>query len=200
MKEFWEERYSEKEFAYGARPNVFFKKQIDQLKPGKILLPLEGEGRNAIYAASKKWEVEAFDFSKKAKENCLKEAAQKKLRINYTVSDALSYNSSSKFDAIALLFTHLPSATRNKFHRLLIEFLKPGGILIAQGFHPYQLSKGYKSGGPKNSDWLYEVSQLKSDFKQLRQVLGEETETLLDEGKYHQGKAYVSNFIAQKKI
>ena len=36
---FWNERYASEAYAYGILPNSFFKKQLDQLKPGKILLP-----------------------------------------------------------------------------------------------------------------------------------------------------------------
>ena len=53
MKEFWNERYSQEAYAYGTEPNAFFKSRIDQLSPGKLLLPAEGEGRNAVYAATK---------------------------------------------------------------------------------------------------------------------------------------------------
>ena len=53
MKDFWNDRYGRAEYAYGKNPNVFFKEQLDLLPPGKILLPAEGEGRNAVYAAEK---------------------------------------------------------------------------------------------------------------------------------------------------
>lgn len=48
MKDFWNERYSREEFIYGKQPNEFFKEQLDKLKTGSILLPAEGEGRNAL--------------------------------------------------------------------------------------------------------------------------------------------------------
>lgn len=53
MKEFWNDRYGQLEFAYGIEPNVFFKQELDELKEGTILLPAEGEGRNAISTAKK---------------------------------------------------------------------------------------------------------------------------------------------------
>ena len=52
MKDFWNERYDEESYAYGNSPNVFFKQQLDKLKVGSLLLPAEGEGRNAVYALS----------------------------------------------------------------------------------------------------------------------------------------------------
>ena len=58
MKEFWDQRYSDSEYVYGKKPNQFFKEFVDENQPGKILLPAEGEGRNAVYAAKMNYEVE----------------------------------------------------------------------------------------------------------------------------------------------
>ena len=63
MKDFWNERYGAPEYAYGTEPNVFFKQELDGLKPGRLLLPAEGEGRNGVYAAEKGWSVSAYDWS-----------------------------------------------------------------------------------------------------------------------------------------
>ena len=54
MKELWDKRYAEKDYVYGIEPNQFFKEVLDKYSfKGKILLPAEGEGRNAVYAAKK---------------------------------------------------------------------------------------------------------------------------------------------------
>jgi hypothetical protein len=63
MKDFWNERYGWDESAYGEQPNEYFKKQLAQLEPGEILMPAEGEGRNAVHAAKSGWHVKAFDTS-----------------------------------------------------------------------------------------------------------------------------------------
>lgn len=57
MSNTWNERYSEKEYVYGEDPNVFFAQKLGRLSPGIIILPYEGEGRNAVYAASQAWNV-----------------------------------------------------------------------------------------------------------------------------------------------
>jgi hypothetical protein len=46
MRETWDQRYSATEYVYGKIPNAFFKSFIDAEKPGVLLLPAEGEGRN----------------------------------------------------------------------------------------------------------------------------------------------------------
>ena len=67
MENFWDQRYSEPGFAYGKDTNGFFRQVLDEMQPGKLLLPGEGEGRNAVYAASRHWEVTAFDQSRVAR-------------------------------------------------------------------------------------------------------------------------------------
>ena len=72
----WDARYGEQEFAYGEKPNEYIKKQLENLSPKHILFPAEGEGRNAVYAATLGWEVSAFDLShegyRKAISLCMK--------------------------------------------------------------------------------------------------------------------------------
>ena len=63
MKNFWDERYKAKTYVYGKEPNQYFAEKLRELEPGKILLPAEGEGRNAVFAARQGWEVSAFDSS-----------------------------------------------------------------------------------------------------------------------------------------
>jgi hypothetical protein len=62
-KLFWDHRYSKEDFAYGDNPNTFLVTTLPSYTPGKILFPAEGEGRNAVYAASLGWDTVAFDIS-----------------------------------------------------------------------------------------------------------------------------------------
>ena len=50
---FWDQRFAERGFAYGEEPNVFLSGQLRGLEPGSLLLPAEGEGRNAVWAATR---------------------------------------------------------------------------------------------------------------------------------------------------
>jgi len=51
MKDFWESRDAEDQYAHGINPNEFLEGYLESKKPRKILLQAEGEVRNAIYAA-----------------------------------------------------------------------------------------------------------------------------------------------------
>lgn len=67
MKEFWNERYSQSNFAYGELPNEYLKEKLKSVPVGKILFACEGEGRNTVYASKLGWDSFAFDQSREGK-------------------------------------------------------------------------------------------------------------------------------------
>lgn len=115
MKTTWDKRYSTEEYIYGAEPNQFFKNEIDKLEPGKILFLGEGEGRNAVYAASLGWNVDAIDSSIVGKEKAIKLGTSKGVEINYIVADLNEFTpESEKYDAVVIIYLHLPEKLRKK--------------------------------------------------------------------------------------
>jgi SAM-dependent methyltransferase len=197
MSEFWNERYALKEFVYGTEPNVFFKNQITKLSPGKILFPAEGEGRNALHAARLRWDVYAFDSSIEAKKKAELLAHEHSVKINYRVND-IEYADYPLvfFDCIILIFAHFHPLERNYFHNKLLSFLKPGGNILLEGFSKKQMQ--FNSGGPRNNEMLFSAEEIQNDFKRLSKLELEETEIILDEGRFHQGTASVIRMIGTK--
>jgi SAM-dependent methyltransferase len=194
--DFWNKNYSEEEFIYGTQPNIFFKEQLDKLKPRNILLPAEGEGRNAVYAASKGWSVTAFDISQSGQEKALRLAKEKKVSINYEVTGVMNFISNQQFDVLGLSYAHFPIEIRKQAHQHLLKLLKPGGIVIFEAFAKSQL--GNKSGGPKNEEMLFSMEEIKEEFKLLKfEILKEET-IHLSEGNRHKGEAEVIRFLGVK--
>lgn len=196
MKEFWDDRYGKSEYAYGTAPNDYFKRWIDSQSPGSILFPCEGEGRNAVYAASKGWDVYAFDYSSKAKEKAIALANLFSLIINYEINDALLYKNPVLFDAVVLIFAHFQPVFRQNIHQRLINMLKSEGIILLEAFHIHQIEN--QSGGPKTQEMLYSLKDLKSDFASMKILSLENEEIQLYEGRYHEGKADVVRMMAQK--
>lgn len=197
MKAFWNERYAAPEYAYGVQPNEYFKQELDLLTPGKLLMPAEGEGRNAVYAATRGWEVTAFDSSISGQTKALQLAEEKKVTIDYQVLDAFEADfPEDSFDAIGLIYVHLPADFRQSFHQRVVSWLKPGGKLILEGFGKAQLQ--YQSGGPRNLDMLFSPEMLREDFASLKNLEIAETLTELREGLYHVGQAAVVRVKAEK--
>ena len=195
--EFWNERYSSIEFVYGTEPNIFFKDELDKLKTGNILLLGEGEGRNAVYAAVKGWNVDAVDFSIIAKEKALKLAEENSVRINYEITDLSEYKPKSNYyDAAAIIFLHLNPKIRSDVHSKVVDSLIPGGTLILEVYEKKQLGKN--SGGPQNIDMLYSKEELQDDFSKMKIISLEKKIITLNESEHHKGEAVVLRLIAVK--
>ena len=196
MKEFWDNRYTENSNVYGEQPNAFFKSFIDQHEPGTILMPAEGEGRNGLYAAAKGWKVDAFDFSAVARDRTVAAARERQLPIHYDLMDIGSFKAGKQYDAVGLIYVHLPPLLRRSFHQEIYQSIKPGGFLVLEAYAKEQLQ--FNSGGPKDPAMLYDAPSLCHDFPFLHLISCEQKELELDEGPFHQGKAAVLRMIGQR--
>lgn len=199
MKEFWNSRFDDKNYAYGEEPNSYLQQQLIQLQPGKILLPMEGEGRNAVFCAQQGWKVDAFDFSETGQKKALQLAEKQQVKINYSIDDLQEYNfPENSYNAVALIFAHPPEQYRIQFHQQIAKSLKPGGHLILEAFHVQQLKQNRTSGGPRKEAMLYTEKMLQDDFNLLNIIELQYTTEELTEGNYHQGKAEVIRLFAKK--
>lgn len=197
-KEFWNERYATHPTVYGIHPNNFFQDQLDQLKSGKILLPAEGEGRNALYAAKQGWEVDAFDYSETAKEKALTLAKNNGVNIHYTTEVIGEVQLPTEtYDAIAFIYVHLPEPIRKAFHNQCLKALKPGGVLIMEAFCKEQINN--QSGGPKDSKLLYALPEILNDFKGMENIIAKNDGIFLEEGNFHNGLADVIRLVLKKQ-
>jgi SAM-dependent methyltransferase len=197
-KNLWETRYSAYEYAFGKAPNAFFKSVIDSYEPGKILIPAAGEGRDAVYAAEKGWDVFAFDLSEAGRLKAMQLAQEKNVRIKYDVADVNEVNyHEGFFDMIASVFFHLPLDLRHKFYSNSKRWLKPGGVMVIESFTPEQLQ--FHSGGPKEVSLLMDAETIVKELADFKVIKIEERETILKEGLYHVGKASVVDFVGMKE-
>ena len=196
MNEMWNKRYADKRYAYGTAPNRFFKQYIENQRAGKLLLPAEGEGRNAVYAASIGWDVHAFDISEEGKKKALSLARKQDVNIHYEVTNAQDFVCPADIDLIALIYAHFDGPARHNLFEKLIGCLNPGGYWLMEVFSKKQLGKS--SGGPKTANLLYSIEEIRRELSNLEISLLEERVTNLDEGPYHQGPAEVLRVIARK--
>lgn len=195
---FWNDRYSSNEFVYGTEPNEFFKKELQKLSSGKLLLIGEGEGRNAVFSAKNGWEVDAIDFSTVAREKAIKFAEKNSVLINYEVSDLTKYKfKQSNYDVVANIYLHLHRSSRKDIYSKSIASLKTGGVFLLEAFEKDQL--GRTSGGPQNLEMLYSIEELNKDFKGMEIKLLEKKIITLGEGEHHKGEAAIVRLIAVKK-
>src|SRR3546814_10178318 len=77
-----------------------------------------------------------------------------------------------------------------------IRTLRPGGLLILQGFTPAQL--GRSSGGPPDITMLSETGMLTADYSGLVPVHCAKNINTLDEGQTNQGEAVEIDLVMRK--
>ncbi|MFN4763457.1 class I SAM-dependent methyltransferase [Gillisia sp. Q332] len=203
MKDFWDERYKQNDYAYGKNPNEYLKSKLEDFEPGVILFPAEGEGRNSVFAAKKGWKVSAFDISAEGKKKALRLAEEEGVEINYhtTPLSSLGY-CKNQFDAIALIYAHLQPDERKDYFGFFTQILKNNGKIIFEGFSKKHLeyqAKYPNVGGPKEERMLFSEKEIKEAFADLDFLEFYEGEIDLNEGEFHKGKGWVIRFVAQKK-
>lgn len=203
MKEFWDQRYSQDQFAYGKEPNLYIKEKLPLFKPGKILFPAEGEGRNAVYAAENGWDVSAFDFSSKGKERADNLAKSKNVEIDYRVNGFLEEDyQPCEFDAICLTFVHFDPKMKSEMLSRLDSYLKIGGYIILEAFsreHREINMVNPEAGGPPDINMMYSIEEIKDHFNNYEIIELKKQIVNLNEGFGHVGEGSVIRFIGKKK-
>ena len=185
----WDDRYSRSAYAYGKEPNEFFKNELAKHAPAGVLLPGEGEGRNAVHALKQGWNVIAFDQSSAAKEKALKLAAELEQNLEYAVADALDYLCPVMVDVLAPIYLHTPSSITKEVYSKLSRFVRPGGQLIFEAFSEKNIGMG--SGGPQSKGMCFTKDSVKALFSDWGLLEVWEEKITLNEGLYHDGEAWV---------
>jgi len=203
MKDFWNERYDQKNYVYGLDPNEYLKKILSRIhQKGKILFAAEGEGRNAVYAASLGFEVCAIDYSEAAKQKALKLAQEAEVSIDYQVADLNKIDlEEDSYDVLVLIYAHFPPHLRKTILSKLQKSLKKYGLVILEGFstNHLELSKDNESSsGPRNPEMLFTEKMIKEEFLGFEIIELMEETVDLNEGEFHQGKSAVIRYMGRK--
>jgi cyclopropane fatty-acyl-phospholipid synthase-like methyltransferase len=195
----WNTRYAQADYLFGMEPNAFLASQAYRLKPGRKALSIaDGEGRNGVFLARQGLAVLSVDFSPVALEKAKSLAARAGVNLTTECADLATWNwGSSRFDLVAAIFCQFAGADLRDaiFHRIR-ECLKPGGMLILQGYRPDQLK--YGTGGPKEIDHLYTADLLRRAFAGFELLHLEEHDSEIHEGGGHHGMSALVDMVAIK--
>jgi len=202
-REFWEQRYGEREHAYGTQANAFLVSQGSHIQPGMTVLAVgDGQGRNGVWLAQQGCTVLSVDYAQAGLDRALDLAANSGVSLETLCTDLFTWQwPENQYDAVVTIFVHFPPDQRARMHHKMIAACKPGGVVIFEGFSKQQrvYQQKYQSGGPPVDALLYTRQMLEQDFAGARILLMEETETELCEGRYHSGKAAVIRLVAQRE-
>lgn len=196
-QKFWDERYTTDEYLYGTEANSFLAKNADLLR-GPVLSLSEGEGRNAVFLATRGLSVLGVDCSEIGLEKAKSLAKSRGVVIETEVVDLAKFQpKNNHFGSIVSISAHLPSAIRHRLYPLIEKALKPDGIFLLEAYSENQLAKS--TGGPKDIDRLMTVAKLRQELPGLQPILAREIEREVSEGKGHTGMASVIQYIARKE-
>ncbi|MDA8094857.1 MAG: class I SAM-dependent methyltransferase [Betaproteobacteria bacterium] len=198
-KEFWDERYSAPEYIFGTQPNAFLASQRDRLKAGmRALAVADGEGRNGVWLAEQGLDVRSVEISPLAIEKAQRLAQERGVSMHFECADLLAWDwGVARFDLIAAIFIQFVGPEgRAHIFRGMIDALKPGGLLLLQGYTPKQLE--FKTGGPPVAENLYTESLLKESFGELEILHLHTHEDFIAEGTHHHGMSALIDMVAQK--
>ncbi len=195
----WEGRYAVPDYVFGEEPNYFLAASKPLLPTsGKALAVADGEGRNGVWLAQQGLDVLSLDFSPAGQDKARKLATARGAKLSFEIGDvhAWAYPDST-FDVVVEIFTQFSSpAERAVKWAGMKRTLKPGGLLILQGYTPKQLQ--YGTGGPKQIENLYTREMLLETFGDLKDIRVTEEELEMHEGAGHGGMSAVIGLTGRK--
>jgi 2-polyprenyl-3-methyl-5-hydroxy-6-metoxy-1,4-benzoquinol methylase len=190
----WDERFNTPDYIYGTTPNTFLKANVGRLPHGKILSIAEGEGRNAVFLAGAGYDVTAVDSSEVGLAKARKLATEHNVTITTECADLSTFNfGRERWDGVVSIFCHLPPAIRPGVHNRIVNSLKPGGVLLLEGYAKNQLA--YKTGGPQTLEMLFDLEETKTEFAGLSFEQAGEIVRDVREGSGHTGLGAVVQIV-----
>lgn len=193
----WDKRYTGDEYIYGIEPNEFLRAQFTALPIGDTLCLAEGEGRNAVFLASKGHRVTAVDSSAVGLAKARELAKANGESIEVQTVDLANYDlGKNRWDAIVSIFAHVPPPIRQRAHAQIEKALRPGGRLLLEAYTPAQVGNG--TGGPPVAELMMDLDSLKAELSGLRFDHAVELDREVMEGVGHTGVGSVVQLIATK--
>jgi SAM-dependent methyltransferase len=144
-----------------------------------------------VWLAAQGLDVLSLDFSPAAQNKARALAAERGLKVAFVQADVHAWDyPEAAFDVVVEIFAQFstPSERTIKW-RGMRRALRPGGLMIVQGYTPKQLQ--YGTGGPKRLENLYTRPMLEREFGDFRELKIVEEEREMHEGASHAGMSAV---------
>ncbi len=196
----WETRFAAPDYVFGTKPNAFLAREAGRLKPGGTVLAVaDGEGRNGVFLAERGMDVLSVDFSPKAREKAEKLADARGVTLRCETADLRNWAwPEAAYDAVVAIFIQFASPDfRPRLFANMLAALKPGGILLLEGYRVEQLA--YKTGGPSDVAHLYTETMLREAFAAADILLLAAVDRDIHEGEGHRGRSALIDLVARRK-
>lgn len=196
---FWDQRYSGDELVYGEAPNDFLVHMAGRLaRTGHALDIGAGEGRNALFLASRGLDVLAIDQSEVGMRKAQRLARERGLKLRTQAVDLQHFDAErDSFDVVSSIFVHLPGPLRAAVYRRIGAWLRPGGVFLLEAYAPDQIERD--TGGPKDPSLLASLEVILGELDGLEIEHRAALVRHVAEGRFHSGEASVVQVLARKR-
>lgn len=197
---FWDDRYRAAEgYVFGTAPNDFLAAHAAAIPAGPVLCLAEGEGRNAVFLATRGHAVTAVDQSVVGLEKARQLAATRGVALATVAADLAEFAiAPGTWAGIVLIFGHLPAPLRRRIAAQAVAGLQPGGVFLSEVYSPAQLAFG--TGGPKDPALLVPLADFRAELGGLEFEIARECERDVIEGPAHSGRAAVVQILGRRRV
>jgi cyclopropane fatty-acyl-phospholipid synthase-like methyltransferase len=195
----WQQRFAAPGYLFGTAPNAFLKAQAHLLHRGSSALAIaDGEGRNGVFLAEQGLDVLSVDYSPVAQEKARALARERGVALRFEQADMIDWRwPPAEFDVVAAIFVQFATPPqRTKMFAGIKHTLKPGGLLLMQGYGLKQLE--YKTGGPSDAAQLYTRELLENTFADFTSLDIREHDSVVAEGSGHAGISALIDLVGRK--
>ncbi len=158
----WDARHQAGDFE-GEGPNSTLEAGVAALPPGRALELASGSGTNAVWLASRGWQMTAVDWSPVGLANGRAKAEAAGLSVEWLERDLLDWSPPRRaFDLVAIVYLHLPHEERVPVYARAAAAVAPGGRMLIVGHHPLNATEGV--GGPPDTTRLFTPEDVAADL------------------------------------
>jgi 2-polyprenyl-3-methyl-5-hydroxy-6-metoxy-1,4-benzoquinol methylase len=199
-RETWDARFDRDDYIFGTAPNAFLAAQRARLAPGQRALAVaDGEGRNSVWLAQQGLVATAFDIAPRGVAKARALAARAGVTVDLHVAAVEQWDwTPAAYDVVVAIFVQFAAPpVRERMFAGMLATLRPGGLLLLQGYTPRQLD--YRTGGPPNADHLYTPRLLRAAFAAHEIVELREHDEVLSEGTQHAGLSALIDCVVRRR-
>ena len=157
---FFDRTYSSAAPRFNTEPNALLVEAVRDLKPGRALDVHMGQGRNAVFLASRGWDVTGFDFSAEGVRAARGAAEQAGVAVTALLRRHEDFEfGRARWDLVVMSYTWVP--LRGEYIDRILDSLKPRAVVVFEHLMD-------ESGSERAAPWLPRPNQLLQVFGSLR--------------------------------